>query len=224
MDPSLATSGSKSESADATGYQALVLCTNRASKQKNKVKALVIDTDDEIKEMVATLLKGANDDCKSIIGFEVEYEPSFGTCLPMDGHRTRISHFIFTNGSMAYLLFLSVDPRLPGPLLFFLQHSEFTFVSMGMQRHVKNLVQLYEVGCRNAVDLGELASQLKGNPHLKKCGIDLLAKGIGLSETPTPSSVVFNKFDKSKYIDEDEMSERVVHTWVYQQIGKLLYS
>ncbi|KAL6538166.1 hypothetical protein OROGR_012154 [Orobanche gracilis] len=228
MDPVLGISCSKSKSDTSYGAStcSLVPPTNSASKN-SKVKAKLVENNEEERgKMVASLMKkNADSEGETIIGFDAEYALSYGRFLPSSGQKTRISHLIFTNGKRAYVVILGSDSMLPELLMWFILDPRYTFVSMGMKQHNDNLAQLYEAGCRNAVDLGELASEVKGDPRLRNCGIHLLAKGIGLSETPKPSSFVCKKgFSRPhrRGINEDNMTRAVTNTWAYQKIGKIL--
>ncbi|KAL6538165.1 hypothetical protein OROGR_012153 [Orobanche gracilis] len=171
-----------SKSNEASGSQASrgVLISCFKTERKDKLKVVVVDDNkEEIRQMVTTLMtKDNDDDDEIVVGFEVEYCRTCEENQLVIDQKTSMSHFIFTNGSIAYVLFLGVDPRLSKGVLRFLLHPKLTFVSMGMQRHIDFLGVLYEASCRNAMDLGQLALERKGNPRLRNCGIDLLAKGL----------------------------------------------
>lgn len=136
----------------------------------------------EIENHISSFLCPPHNHRTKVIGFDAEWflldgtEPETITkskCATIqlcDGHSCLIIQLNQFNSfeSWAY-------DSVHKSLLNFFRLPDFTFVGVGIKQNFAKLEKQYGFGCKNAVELGDLAATVMKSPRLSFCGVDELA-------------------------------------------------
>lgn len=89
--------------------------------------------------------------------------------------KSRVAILQLCDGVSCLIIQLPFLDSIPKSLLNFLQLPDFVFVGIGIKGSVAELEKEHGIGCKNAVELVQLAASVMQMPHLAACGVDFLA-------------------------------------------------
>lgn len=205
-----------------------------STSSKKSVTVVLTRYDQAIRQMVDGFMYNLDYKGQSVIGLDALWTIGTGM-MHVKGNRTRISHLLFCNGDNCFVVHIGSDSSsFPKPLLTLFQQPDFSFVGMGIKDNLAKLDTVYEVRCKNAVELGPLAAKLMNDPRLYSCGIDVLKRGISLPVIDSPL-IVYSGEDSGSNpnpdpfreyelggVDREQLSRTVANTYAYHRIGMKL--
>ncbi|XVF22053.1 hypothetical protein REPUB_Repub12eG0141000 [Reevesia pubescens] len=128
------------------------------------------------------------------------------------------------DGATCLIVQLRFLDSIPNSLLNFLQLPDFAFVGIGIKATVAKLEKEYGLGCKNAVELGQLAASVMQMPHLAACGMDFLVLMVDNSlNLDKPTSAVFSDWGKDP-LNKKQIKFAVANAFAYFKIGVKLLS
>ncbi|XWS36082.1 hypothetical protein CRYUN_Cryun20dG0053400 [Craigia yunnanensis] len=84
--------------------------------------------------------------------------------------KSRVAILQLCDGDTCLIIQLPFLVSIPKSLHNFLQLPDFAFVGIGINETLAYLEKEYGLGCKNAVELGQLAASVMAMPHLAACG------------------------------------------------------
>ncbi|XP_057426401.1 uncharacterized protein LOC130719813 [Lotus japonicus] len=153
-----------------------------------------------------------------IIGLDTEWVLS-------QGEESKCATLNLCDGRSCLIIQLQRLPSIPCSLLNFLRRPDFTFVGLGIKDNLAKLEKDFGIGCRNAVELGQLASAVKGDPRLSFCGLDELVHAVRTDFEPQnwPSCAMFKDWGQMNLsIEQAEFA--AINVYSYHYIGRQLLS
>ncbi|KAK8565556.1 hypothetical protein V6N13_020653 [Hibiscus sabdariffa] len=137
--------------------------------------------------------------------------------------KSRVAILQLCDGVTCLIIQLPGLNFMPNSLLNFLQLPDFTFVGIGIKDTVAKLEREHGLGCKNAVELGQLAAGVMQMPHLAACGLDVLANMVEPLRLEKPTSVVFSDWGK-QILNKKQIKFAAANVFAYFKIGTKLVS
>ncbi|KAE8722836.1 Detected protein of unknown function [Hibiscus syriacus] len=184
----------------------------------------VTSCESDVDRHIQNFLSDRNNSWK-VIGLDIE------RTFVQDSHETeenskkksRVAILELCDGFTCLVIQLPYLDFIPNSLLNFLQLPDFTFVGIGIKETVAKLEEEYGLGCKNAVELGQLAASVMRNPNLAACGVGALANVIIPLQLSKHTSVVFSDWGR-KNLNKDQLKVATANAYAFFKIGAELLS
>ncbi|GAB4830601.1 hypothetical protein Ancab_020367 [Ancistrocladus abbreviatus] len=175
--------------------------TFRFRIENRDVKTTVIPTESDLNATLGEFLSTIfNDRRKRVVALDIEkvYTSS------RNGGRIdeKVSVLKLCTGCFCLLIQLLHFKSTPSSLAAFLQLPDISFVGVGIKHCVDCLERDYGINCRNAVDLGQLASRVRENQHVSAFGLADLAYEVALFKLVKAPGVAFSDWGAEKLSSE----------------------
>ncbi|GAB4830598.1 hypothetical protein Ancab_020364 [Ancistrocladus abbreviatus] len=172
--------------------------TFRFRIENRDVKTTVIPTESDLNATLeAFLTKIGNDRQKRVVALDIEkvYKSS-GNGGRID---EKVSVLKLCTGCFCLVIQLLHFRSIPPSLAAFLQLPDISFVGVGIKHCVDCLERDYGIKCRNAVDLGQLASHVREERHISAFGlVDLAYKVASFDLSVKAPDVAFSDWGAEK--------------------------
>jgi hypothetical protein len=104
----------------------------------------------------------------------------------------------------------------------FLSLPEYVFVGVGIKDNLAKLEKQYEIGCRNAVELGPMAASLMNMPRLSFCGADEQAFVVNQIDLREHRPLIMDFERGSRPLSIELVKLATVNVYSYYRIGSKL--
>ncbi|XVE77527.1 hypothetical protein DITRI_Ditri13aG0070300 [Diplodiscus trichospermus] len=135
--------------------------------------------------------------------------------------KSRVAILQLCDGDTCLIIQLLFLDSIPKSLLNFPQLPDFTFLGIGIKETLAKLEKEYGLGCKNAMELGQLAASVMQMPHMVGCGLDFLALMVDSLKLDKPTSVVFSDWGKER-LNKKQIKFAAANAFAYFKIGNKL--
>ncbi|KAL8142645.1 hypothetical protein V2J09_015677 [Rumex salicifolius] len=171
------------------------LSTYKFKIENREVKTTVVAAELHLSSCLSDFLSyiSADRQIKRIVGLDIQI-----VYASIPDPSSKVAVLKLCAGRRCLVIQLLHFKSIPSSLACFLDLPDLSFVGVGINRCLAALERDYGLGCRNAVDLGQLVAKVRDKPYLTAFGLVDLANEVGLLNVSVkPPSVALSNWGTS---------------------------